>query len=105
MKTLTFVVSGQKLSKKPSILFSRLVAGSSNFYDVEFEFSSEWSNLMKVAKFTGNSKEEYIPLINNICKIPEKISKLREFNISIVGVNDDVQIATNTVTIKQKGAN
>lgn len=103
MKTLSFTVNGQKLSKKPSILFSRLVAGSSNFYDVSFEFSPEWSSLIKVVKFASGSIEEYIPLTNNTCKIPERISKLHKFNVSIVGATDDVQIMTNTITITQKG--
>lgn len=103
MKTLSFTVNGQKLSKKPSILFSRLVAGSSNFYDVSFEFSPEWDNLFRVVKFASGSIEEYIPLINNTCKIPERITKFHKFNVSIVGATDDVQIMTNVITITQKG--
>lgn len=103
MKTLAFTVNGQKLSKKPSILFSRLVAGSTNFYDVTFEFSPEWDSLVKVVKFASGSIEEYIPLINNTCKIPERITKFHKFNVSIVGATDDVQIMTNVITIAQKG--
>ena len=103
MRTLAFTVNGQKLSKKPSILFSRLVAGSSNFYDVAFEFSPEWDNLFRVVKFARGSVEEYIPLINNTCKIPERITKFHKFNVSVVGATDDVQIMTNVITITQKG--
>lgn len=102
MKTLAFTVNGQKLSKKPSILFSRLVAGSSNFYDVTFEFSPEWGNLFRVVKFASGSIEEYIPLINNTCKIPDRIAKLHKFNVSVAGATSDTQIATNTITITQK---
>lgn len=54
-------------------------------------------------KFASGSIEEYIPLINNSCKIPDRISKLHKFNVSIVGATDDVQIMTNTITITQKG--
>lgn len=102
MKTLAFVVNGQKLSKKSSILFSRLIAGSSNFYDVSFEFSPEWDNLFRVVKFASGSVEEYIPLINNTCKIPDRITKFHKFNVSVAGATSDTQIATNTITITQK---
>lgn len=103
MKTLAFVVKGQKLSKKLSILFYRLFAGSSNFHYASFEFSPEWDGLFKVVKFASGAVEEYIPLINNTCKIPDRISKLRKFNVSIVGASNDVQIMTNAITITQKG--
>ncbi len=102
MKTLAFVVKGQKLSKKLSVLFYRLITGSSKFYYTSFEFSPEWDGLFKVVKFASGTIEEYIPLINNACKIPDRISKLHKFNVSIVGATNDVQIATNTITITQK---
>ena len=105
MKTLGFYVKGQKLSKKPSIIFSTLIAGSSNFYEASFEFSPEWKNLTKVVKFGYGNVEEYIPLIQTTCNIPERIMKLPTFYVSVIGVSDITQVSTNSVVVKQKGAN
>ena len=80
MKPLGFYVKGQKLSKKPSIVFSTMIAGSNNFYDATFDFSDEWDKLTKVVKFGYGSVEEYIPLIQNTCRIPERIMKLPTFS-------------------------
>lgn len=105
MKPLGFYVKGQKLSKKPSIVFSTLIAGSNNFYEATFDFSDEWDKLTKIVKFGYGSVEEYIPLIQNTCRIPERIMKLPTFYVSVIGVSDITQVATNSVVVKQKGAN
>lgn len=104
MKTLGFYVKGHKLSKKPSIVFSTLINGSNNFYEATFDFSDEWDKLTKVVKFGYGNIEEYIPLIYNTCQIPERITKLPTFYVSVIGVSDITQAATNSVVVKQKGS-
>lgn len=53
MRTLCFIVDGQKLACDPVCDFSGLVSNSRGYLLAKFRFSADWKGCKKVALFTG----------------------------------------------------
>ena len=103
MRTLEFNVTSQRLRKDPKCSFSHIIMGSENFLKAHFNFkTSEWDNAIKVAVFFTDTANEYMPLINNECMVPNSITKSKIFKIQMIGVGGGQKIPTNELTIRQE---
>lgn len=104
MRTLKFIVDGQRLKKDPQCDFSGLVVGSKNYLECEFAFSKDWVNMAKAATFKSGVFTEHVPIINNLCKIPDSITDSTRIHLTITGRDTRTILTTNTsIIIQRKG--
>ena len=100
MCLLKFNVYAQQITVDPSSNFSYNHAGSKEYSQAYFAFSSEWDNCVKVASF-WQGKNEYAVLIeNNECYIPPEVLSKTVFKISVIGQSDNYRITTNRLLVK-----
>ena len=101
-RVLEFIVTGQKLAKKPGCDFSNLVAGSVGYLKAKFHFSNEWTDCKKAASFWLNDKEHAVLLDeDNSCDIPPEVSASRMFEVSVTGVRNNILIPTTKFKVRQ----
>lgn len=101
-RVLEFIVTGQRLAKKPGCDFSNLVAGSIGYLKAKFHFSDEWTGCKKAASFWLNNKEHAVLLDNdNSCDIPPEALTGRMFEVSVTGVRDGSLIPTTKFKVRQ----
>lgn len=101
-RVLEFIVTGQKLSKKPGCDFSNLVAGSIGYLRAKFYFSNEWSDCKKAASFWLNDKEHGVLLDDrDSCEIPPEVLTNRAFEVSVTGGRNGNLIPTAKIKVRQ----
>lgn len=105
MRTLKFIVDKQIIKKDPECDFDNIVPGSSGYLRVDFSFSSEWTNAIKVASFWKNGKEcEPRQLVDgHSCIIPDEALTSRRFKIGLLGKDGEMRLNTNLIEIIQNG--
>lgn len=105
-RVLEFVVTGQKLTKKPGCDFSKIVAGSVGYLRAKFYFSrKEWADCKKAASFWYNDTEHAVLLDDdNSCVIPSEALVGRTFEVSVTGAREDGLIPTSKLKVKQEVA-
>lgn len=103
MRTLEFTVNGQRLRKAPGYSFSNIVKGSKNYLKAHFTFnSSDWNGLRTVVLFKSDTDTQYLPLLNDECDIPNSVTEARTFTVQIIGVDGDLKVPTNEITVRQE---
>ena len=105
MRTLSFIVNKQIITKDFACDFKGLVPGTEGYLDAEFSFTPEWDDGAKVVKFFSNNTE-FPPqvIVNNKCKIPVEATNSRAFKVTILGKRaDGLRLTTNSVTVVQDG--
>lgn len=91
------------MKKDPNCDFGSIVAGSIGYLEAEFQTTSDWSNCTLIAYFTGDGKEEYMPVINGKCDIPSEVLGGVSFTVQLVGTRDaDYKVISTRETILQK---
>ena len=102
MRTLCFIVDGQKLACDPACDFSGLVSNSRGYLRAKFRFSADWKGCKKAAIFTGTGRPEYVPLSGDACEIPAAALTANNVQVAVVGQRaDGYRIPTNTIEFKQ----
>lgn len=106
MRTLQFLISGQKLKKVGD--FSNIVPGTKGYLKCSFDFDGDdWMNHKIVAIFenaNGEFYEEILP--NRTCKVPDEVTDKNSFKLRLVGAKfGDInsRLTTNRVLICQEG--
>lgn len=102
MRTLKFVVTGQKLSVDPGCDTGGLVAGSVGYLNAEFRTDAAWKGCKIAASFWKGSKEYAVPVRNGTCEIDPEALTGYMFGVSLTGVRDGYKIKTNKVFLKQE---
>lgn len=102
MRTLEFVVTGQKLSIAPGCDTSGLVAGSVGYLKAEFHTDAAWQGCKIAASFWKGSKEYAAPVRNGTCEIESEALTGHVFGVSLTGVKDNYKIQTNKVYLHQE---
>ena len=105
MRTLRFRVSGQELTRAPGCDFSNIIAGTSGYLQVAFEFGPDWDDTVRVAAFYPylQSPEVGRLIRDGVCIVPDEITPCDQFKIGVVGQRENGQrITTNLITIKQE---
>ena len=107
MRTLKFVVDGQKIIPDPNCDFTNLVPGSTGHLRARFTFSKEWENMTKVVGFYSRLGKEYTPQLlykEESCEIPPEALEKRFFKIRVIGKSATTpKFMTNKLEIDQEG--
>ena len=105
MKTLRFLVTEQTIAKDPSCDFSGLFPGLHEQVKVEFDFSADWANHVKVAGFWSTLGTEFPPklLENDSCMIPAEALTRPSFKMRVYGKKRGIARKTDLITIYQRG--
>ena len=103
MRTLKFIVNGQKIKKDNETDFSGIVKGSKGYLQCHFALSQEWAGCKVAASFWKYDKEIDARLLKNgYCEIPDTVTEYKSFSVSLRGVRPGFQITTDKYTIKQE---
>lgn len=104
MRTLSFLVNEQKISKDPKCDFSNIFPDTKGYLQAKFSFGRGWKNCKVAASFWCLGKE-YPAIVNRdgVCLIPDESLKWSNFKVSLTGIRDGYKITTNKVTIEQEG--
>lgn len=106
MRILKFIVSGQTLKADPNCNFEGIVPGSEGHLQVEFAFSPDWNECVKVVGFYSTLGKEYPPQIlkdGKSCIIPAEALKRRTIQLRVLGKGEAFTIKTNKVAFRQNG--
>ena len=106
MRILRFIVDGQTIKQDPTCDFTNLFSDRRLDICAEFDFSSEWSDKIKVVAFWSMLDQEYEPQAlddKNSCTIPSDALKRASFKIQVLGLRGSEKLATNKLTILQTG--
>lgn len=97
MRTLTFAVDGQKLTKHGD--FVGITAGSKGYLKCRFELTGDWVKAKKIALFNG----EYPAAVDSFgeCLVPDEVTDGRSFKLYLAGQNGKMRMVTNQVLIEQ----
>lgn len=103
-RQLRFIVNGQTITKDPSCDFSGIVAGSQNYLEAVFVFSSEWKDCLVAASFYCILDEYPVVLNNNRCMIPKEALGWNYFDVAVTGVNrrKNYTITTSKIRVDQQ---
>lgn len=105
MRELRFIAEKQKLKKDLDCDFRNIVAGSVGYLRAVFETTSEWNRCAMVAKFSGGGNEDFAPVVDGKCVIPESVLGGRSFVVQLLGTRGDgYKIASTEVIVLQKEA-
>ena len=102
MRTLKFIVSGQKLSLDPAGDYTGLVAGSVGYLRARFELDRSWHGCKVAASFWRGEEEHAALVINGVCLIPAEALEERMFGVSLTGVREGYRIVTNKLYLHQE---
>ena len=103
MIDLCFYVNGQFLQRDPTSPFRKLVAGSSNLYNVVFHFSSDWAGFRAIAVLKAGSISYEVPIVDGMILLPAKLLEYHKITIYVIGKKDDAVIKTTESSIIQTG--
>lgn len=103
MRTLEFIVEGQRIKKKTDCDFSNIVAGSVGYLKAKFYFSSEWDGCKKAASFWANDDEHPVLLdSNDECVISPEALTGSSFKVSVTGAKTDYKIKSTKTKVRQE---
>ena len=103
MRTLEFVVKGQKMIKKADCDFTNIIAGSKGYLRAKFYFESdEWKDSKKVAGFWSGGQEFAAFLDDDSCLIPEEALTRYYFLVRVTGIKGYQRIKTSTIEVRQE---
>lgn len=102
MRTLEFIITGQKIAKNPDCDFSGIVAGTEGYLQAEFLFSEEWAGCRMAAVFSSLGKEYPRPVTEGKCVIPAEALEWDNFGVRVVGQRENYRITTNEIKIRQE---
>lgn len=71
--------------------------------EVEVTFVSAARNLPHVLKVDSLTMEDYIPLVNKKCRIPDKFNICDNIELSVITKENGENYSTNKITINMKG--
>ena len=104
MRTLLFVVDGQKLSKSPKCDFSGISPGTSGYLMAKFRLGREWKGCRVAASFWCLGKE-YPAIVSpdGTCVVPGDALAWSNFKVSLTGIREGYKITTNKLIVEQGG--
>lgn len=71
--------------------------------EVEVKFTSTVRNLPHVLKVESLTMEDYIPLVNKKCRIPDKFNICDSIDLSVITKENEENYSTNKITVNMKG--
>ena len=106
MRYLKFNVKEQRIIPNSIGETEGLVAGTRGYLGAKFSFSEAWNGCAKVVAFYDKDGREFSPVVlgkDGSCIIPSDVLEYHEFKMRLFGKNNEYQINTCPITIKQHG--
>lgn len=106
MRTLRFIVDGQKIKHDPNCDFSGLVPGTEGYLHVEFAFSPDWDGCAKAVSFWSLMGREYGAVLlkdGKSCAVPAEALKKQVFMVQVTGKRAGYKLTTHKVAVCQNG--
>lgn len=102
MRTLPFMVNGQKLTKNGD--FSHIVRGTKGYLECLFKFEgADWMKYKGIAVFESNDNEYAVPIKNDgTCTVPDEVTDESYFKVKVVGVRKNSKITSTKELIEQE---
>lgn len=100
MRVLDFAIEKQNIRKHGD--FTGLVAGSKDYLQARFSFSSEWNGYRKAAVFTCQTGEYAEPINGCMCKVPNEVAAQCSFKVHVVGRRGDEGLLSARATVIQR---
>lgn len=103
MRTLKYIVTGQKIERDLKCDFEDIKKGTNNYINLLFVFDSEWNNTIKVISMkNSNGVETNRVLENNQVLLPLQVTDGSLFYFELYGKKTDgTIIRTNTEYVWQ----
>ena len=79
--------------------------GSKDYLVLQFMFSSDWKDLIKLCYLQKGEVSQPIDVVNNIVKVPEWFTQQDHFYITLFGKNDSQEVPTNVVPLRLDKSN
>ena len=99
MQNIQFVYSNGLLTRKEN---KSLQKGTVGYYRLSFVLPNEWKNRKKVAHIKSMTKNEYLPIINGSCMLPDKFNNCDTISVGVITKDETQQThKTNYVIINQ----
>ena len=102
MRTLKFLVNGQLIRYDPECDFSGIVSGTEGYLQAEFNFSEDWDDCIKIARFWRGNEEHAVFIENDKCDIPSEVLNNKTFRVSVIGKKEKFLITTNAALVRQE---
>ena len=103
MIPLHFYVNGQFLQRDPKSPFRKLVAGSSELYNLTFTFSDDWAGFRAIAVLKAGSVSYEVPIVNGTVSFPGDLLEYHKISVRVAGKNGDTLMNTTESSIIQTG--
>lgn len=106
MKNIKLTVDGSIIRCGPACDFSGLFPGIQEPVRLEFDFSPEWKNRVKVAAFWSMLGKEYPPRAledGKSCIVPVEALQNAAFKVQILGKQNGEKVSTTKCTVYLKG--
>lgn len=103
MQDLKFILKGQMIKKDPESPFSKMVAGTSNYYVAVFDMDTSWTGYSCLAHFIATGCSEYVPIVNGRATIPDNILAHKNFLVEVIGKNNKSVLKSNINRVVQIG--
>ena len=104
LRTLEYDITRQKITRTAGCDFTGLAPGTKGYLKVKFHtITDEWIRCEKFAVFYIDDIEICDVKLDkdDACIVPDYITAQKEFYIALVGKNDDFQIKTSQIRVKQ----
>lgn len=104
MRTLKYIVTGQKIERDLKCDFEDIKKGTNNYINLFFVFDSEWNNAIKVISMKNSDGIETNRVLeNNQVSLPLQVTDGSLFYFELYGKKaDGTIIRTNTEYVWQK---
>lgn len=106
MRTLKFILDGQKLKKDPSCDFTGLICGTMNYVKLSFDVSGDWNKCFIIVSFLDENDHEIdaSELKNFECLVPNTTSSYKKYKIRLIGCDrtGNCKIISSMQEIRQK---
>lgn len=106
MKVLKFIVNENTLETDFGNNSTGLYPGIKETILIEFSFSPEWKNRVKVAAFWSVTGREYPPqhlTDGRSCLVPPEALQGATFKVQILGKSNGEKFVTNKCSVRLKG--
>lgn len=105
IRTLRFIIDDNVVIKDPDCDFSGMFPGKEDSVRLEFSFSNDWDNTVKVVGFYSLMGKEYEPqvLVDDACMIPAEVLERTAFMFRVYGKRGKYRLKSDERVIRQSG--
>lgn len=104
-RTLIYDVDGQEIKENSKCSFDGIVSGTKGYICLQFHFSDEWKDMVKVLQASNeyNFEAEHCKSIkNDCCMLPDEVTDQNVIYLRVIGKRDNRRMITKTIYLRQE---